>query len=318
MQPTGRNGVFWYGLQIEEMLAAPMTDISPPGHNRPFPYSKLEAFLARPGMDDAMRRSVLGAVAYYDAAPTLHRDVKDVSRFLLGVLALYLDASGGLTHRRLRELSGKSGILSAGTATAVLLRLQMIGYVTRAEVANGHSRPYKPTPAMEAAFRGRMRIEFEALTHLTDETSEMLARFDEPAVFSMLMAMMGDQSMMAAGSPNPDIAAFNALAVRSAGLLILFDVMAKADRGGAFPPVGEVELSVAAIARHYHVSRSHVLSVLRDIEAAGWAEKGPREGVWILLPALGTDIRIFYGITYLGLIRATEMAFERLAEKKAG
>ena len=209
-----------------------MTDTPPPGHNRPFPYSKLEAFLARPGMDDAIRRSVLGAVAYYDAAPTLHRDVKDVSRFLLGVLALYLDASGGLTHRRLRELSGKSGILSAGTATAVLLRLQMIGYVTRADAANGHSRPYKPTPAMEAAFRGRMRIEFEALTHLTDETSEMLARFDEPAVFSMLMAMMGDQSMMAAGSPNPDIAAFNALAVRSAGLLILFEVMAKADTGG--------------------------------------------------------------------------------------
>nr|QQZ50136.1 hypothetical protein JKL49_26830 [Phenylobacterium glaciei] len=138
-----------------------------------------------------MRSSVRGAVAYYDAAPALHRDVKDVSRFLLGVLALYLDATGGLTHRRLRELSGKSGILSAGTATAVLLRLQLIGYVTRTDAANGHSRPYKPTPAMEAAFRGRMRIEFEALTHLTDETAEMLARFDEPAVFSMLMAMMG-------------------------------------------------------------------------------------------------------------------------------
>ena len=295
-----------------------MTDTPPPGHNRPFPYNRLEAFLARPGLDEAMRASVRGAVAYYDAAPTLHRDVKDLSRFMLGILALYLDASGGLTHRRLRELSGKSGILSAGTATAVLLRLQLIGYVTRADAANGHSRPYKPTPAMEAAFRERMRIEFEALSHLTDETARMLARFDEPEVFAMLMRMMGDQSMQAAGSPNPDIEAFNKLAVRSAGLLILFDLMHQADRGGAFPPVGEVTLSVAAIARHYDVSRSQVLSVLRDIEQAGWIEKRPGDGVWLLTPALRADIRIFYGITYLGLIRATEMAFERLEARKAG
>ena len=296
-----------------------MTDTPPTGHNRPFPYNRLDAFLTRPGLDEAMRASASGALAYYDAAPALHRDIKDINRFLLGVLALYLDASGGLTHRRLRELSGKSGILSAGSATAVLLRLQLIGYVTRTDAANGHSRPYKPTPAMQAAFRGRMRVEFQALTHVTDEIDEMLARFDEPEVFAMLMTMMGEQSMQAAGSPNPDIAAFNALSVRSAGLLILFDLMTKADTGGAFPPVGEVELSVAAIARHYQVSRSHVLSVLRDIEAAGWIEKGPRDGAWILLPALGADIRIFYGITYLGLIRATEMAFERLeAAKKAG
>lgn len=293
-----------------------MTDTSSPGHNRPFPYNRLEAFLARPGLDDAMRSSVQGAVAYYDAAPTMHRNVKDVGRFMLGVLALYLDATGGLTHRRLRELSGKSGILSAGTATAVLLRLQLIGYVTRTDAANGHSRPYVPTPAMEAAFKGRMRIEFEALTHLTGETAEMLARFDEPEVFAMLMAMMGDQSMMAAGSPNPDIEAFNQLAMRSAGLLILFEVMCQADTGGAFPPIAEVELSVAAIARRYEVSRSHVLSVLRDIERAGWIRKGARDGAWILTSALQADIRTFYGITYLGLIRATEMAWERLAAKK--
>lgn len=293
-----------------------MTDSSPPGHNRPFPYNRLEGFLARPGLDDAMRASVHGAVAYYDAAPTLHRDVKDVGRFMLGVLALYLDASGGLTHRRLRELSGKSGIVSAGTATAVLLRLQLIGYVTRIEAGNGHSRPYKPTDTMEAAFRGRMRIEFEALRHVTDEVDQMLARFDDPEVFAMLMTMMGDQSMQAAGSPNPDIEAFNKLAVRSAGLLILFDVMHQADTGGAFPPVGEVQVSVAAIARHYDVSRSHVLSVLRHIERAGWIDKRPGDGVWLLTPALRDDIRTFYGITYLGLIRAAEMAFEQLEAKK--
>ncbi len=293
-----------------------MTDTPPPGHNRPFPYDHLEAFLTRPGMDDAMRSSVRGAVAYYDAAPTLHRDVKDIGRFLLGVVALYLDATGGLTHRRLRELSGQSGILSAGTATAVLLRLQLIGYVTRIDAGNGHSRPYKPTPAMEAAFRGRMRIEFEALTQVTDEVNAILARFDEPEVFAALMAMMGEQSMQAARSPNPDIDAFNKLAVRSAGLLILFDLMHQGDQGGAFPPVGMVQLSMAAIARHYDVSRSHVLSVLRDIQRAGWIEKRPGDGVWFLTPSLRTDVRIFYGITYLGLIRAAEMAFERL--EKAG
>ena len=86
--------------------------------------------------------------------------------------------------KRLRELSGKSGIVSAGTATAVLLRLQMIGYVTRAEASNGHSRPYKPTAAMEAAFRDRMRIEFEA-RKMSPEMSKYkrrLALFKRPAL----------------------------------------------------------------------------------------------------------------------------------------
>jgi len=118
--------------------------------------------------------------------------------------------------------------------------------------------------------------------------------------------------MLAAGAPNPDIAPFNALTLRSAGVLILYDILVRADQGGPFPPVGRVELSVAAIARHYEVSRSHVLSVLRDIEAAGWIVKDGADGAWTLTPALGEVMRTFYGITYLGLVRAAELVAEKL------
>ncbi|WP_421934170.1 hypothetical protein [Phenylobacterium sp.] len=293
-----------------------MTD--DPFQGRSFPYDALGAMLARPELEDAMRRSVRGAVDYYATAPTLHRNVKDVSRFLLGVVALYLDASGGLTHRRLRELSGKSGILSAGTATAVLLRLQLIGYVTRGEAPNGLPRPYKPTAAMAMAFRDRLRIELEAVACLEPGIQALLDDLDDPATFAAFMAVMGEQSMQAAAAPNPDIAPFNALSIRSAGLLILFDLMMRADRGGPYPPQGEVEVSVAALARRYEVSRSHVLSVLRDIEAAGWMTKGGVDGTWLLTPALGQTVRIFYGITYLGLIRAAEMVAERRPDRLAG
>ncbi|MDO8380602.1 hypothetical protein [Phenylobacterium sp.] len=293
-----------------------MTDDALQG--RAFPYNALGAMLAKPELDEAMRRSVRGAVAYYDAAPILHRNVKDVSRFLLGVVALYLDASGGLTHRRLRELSGKSGILSAGTATAVLLRLQLIGYVTRGEAPNGLPRLYKPTSVMAKAFRERMRIELESVALLEPGVRTLLDDLDDAETFGAFMAVMGEQSMQAAGAPNHDIAPFNALSLRSAGLLILFDLMMRADRGGPYPPQGEVEVSVAALARRYEVSRSHVLSVLRDIEAAGWMTRAGVDATWVLTPALGETVRIFYGITYLGLIRAAEMVAERRTDRLAG
>jgi hypothetical protein len=278
-----------------------------------FAEPRIQAMRADPRLGAAMRHSVTRSVAYYDAAPVMHRNLKDVSRFVLGVVALYLDATGGLTHRRLRELSGQTGIISTGTATALLLRLRLIGYVTPADVLpNGAIRLYRPTEAMVTAFRDRLRIELEACALIDPRIAPVLERLDEPDVFPHLMAAMGGDAINAARNPRPDTVAIDRLSMRSAGMLIMFQLMQDADRGQGFPPVGEAQVSVSGLARRYEVSRSHVLTILRDAEEMGLIVR-LGEGRWRLEPALGEVFKTFYAVLYLGFIKAARAAQAAMA-----
>lgn len=282
-----------------------------------FPEPRIQAMRAEPRLGEAMRHSIRRALAYYDAAPVMHRNLKDVARFTLGVVALYLDATGGLTHRRLRELSGQTGIISAGTATALLLRLRLIGYVTTAEVLpSGATKLYRPTEPMIVAFRDRLRIELEASSLLDPRIGQVLDRLEEPEVFPTLMAVMGNDAINAARNPRPDAGAIDRLSMRTAGMLIIFHLLTEADDGGVFPPVGEVEVSISDLARRYEVSRSHVLTVLRDAEGFGLVRR-LSEARWRLEPELGEVFRTFYAVLYLGVIKGARAAQAALATGRA-
>lgn len=292
------------------------TDDTPAGHGRTaegFPEVRIQAMRADPRLPAAMRHSVLNSIAYYDAAPVMHRNLKDVSRFVLGVVALYLDATGGLTHRRLRELSGQTGIISTGTATALLLRLRLIGYVASAEtLPNGATRLYRPTQAMIVAFRDRMTIELHAAVLVDPRIQPVLDQIDVPDVFPTLMSVIGQDAVNAARNPRPDAVAIDRLSMRAAGMLIMFHLMAAADDGGAFPPVGEAEVSISELAKRYEVSRSHVLTVLRDAEGFGLIHRAA-ENRWRLEPQLGEVFRTFYAVLYMGIIKAARAAQAALA-----
>lgn len=279
-----------------------------------FAESRIQAMRDDPRIEAAMRHSVTRSVAYYDAAPVMHRNLKDVSRLILGVVALYLDATGGLTHRRLRELSGQTGLISTGAATALLLRLRLIGYVAPAEtLPSGAIRLYRPTPAMVTAFRERVRIELEACVLIDPRITPVVDHLDEPEVFPHLMAALGADSINAARNPRADAISIDRLAMRSAGMLIMFHLMQAADQDGAFPPTGEAQVSVSSLARRYEVSRSHVLSILRDAEDMGLIVR-LGEGRWRLEPALAEVFKTFFAVLYLGVIkgaRATQAAMAR-------
>jgi hypothetical protein len=278
-----------------------------------FSERRIQAIRADPRLDGAIRHSVLNSLAYHDRAPVMHRNLKDVGRFTLGVMALYLDATGGLTHRRLRELSGQTGIISTGAATALLLRLRLIGYVTAAEVLpSGATRLYRPTPAMATAFRDRLRFELEAATRFDPRITDILDRLDEPEVFPTLMATLGTDAAYAARNPREDALAIDRLSMRQAGMLIMFQLMSDADHGGAFPPQSEVSISISGLARRYEVSRSHVLTVLRDAETFGLIRKLD-EGRWRLEPAMAEVFKTFYAVIYLGIIKSARAAQAALA-----
>ena len=284
-----------------------------------FAEAQIQAMRDDPRLTAAMRHSVAGALAYYHANPVMHRNVKDVGRFVLGVVALYLDATGGLTHRRLRALSGQSGLISAGAASAVLLRLRLIGYVTpEGPQVNGQIKLYRPTATMAEAFRERMRIELESASAFNPRVAAILARLDEPEVFPTLMAVLGDDTINASRNPHPDTVGIDRISTRSAGMMLMFRVMRDADTGGAFPPTGEVSVSVSGLAREFEVSRSHVLTVLRDAERAGLMTRLEEEGRWRLEPGLGEAFRTFYAVLYLGMIKGARATQAALAMRQPG
>jgi len=274
---------------------------------------RIQALVADPRLDDAIRRSIRGALTSVQTDPVLHQNLKDVGRFMLGVAALYLDATGGLTHRRLRDLSGRSGLSSAGTATALLLRMRLIGYVQPDELlSNGAAKRYRPTDHMTAAFRNRVRIELQACADLDPAAAEVLARLDEPGIFARLIGELGGAAFEAARNPHPDARAIDVFAMRSAGMLIMYQLLNDADDGGPFPPSdGEVDVSIAAYARRFKVSRSHVLTVLRDAESFGVLTRLDGGRVRMETEA-GKVFRLFYAVIYLGLMEGCRRTLDRL------
>ena len=95
-------------------------------------------------------------------------------------------------------------------------------------------------------------------------------------------------------------------------MLIMFHRMQDAAAAEVFPPVGEARVSVSSLARRYEVSRSHVLTVLREAEDMGLIMR-LGEGRWRLEPLLGEVFRTFYAVMYLGVIKAARAAQAAMA-----
>jgi DNA-binding MarR family transcriptional regulator len=253
---------------------------------------------AHPRFDEALRHSVRRALALTEEDPVYHTNNRDSGRMTLAMVALYLDATGGLTHRRLRELSGDLGMLSAGRATAILFQLRMIGYVTPQGMrADGSATRYLPTEKMQSAFRQRLRIEVEALAKLEPEAEEVLARFDEGETLRIFISHFG--SLFGRGVPREDLAPLNALAARNSGMLILFNLLEAADTGGEFPAAGAARVSVSALSRRFGVSRAHVARVLREAERDGFLLRDATEDGVTLQPLLAERFRIYFAIIYV-------------------
>ncbi len=257
-------------------------------------------FLAQPRLSDAIRHTVECALEVCDNDTDAHANFRDVGRMLLGTIALYLDATGGLTHTRLREISGVAGTLSAGRATAILLHLRMIGYVTaQSKRADGSARLYVPTKRMKDIFRRRLRIEFESLAMIEPETEELLTRLDEDEAFRLLIANFGVLIGRGGNRPEIELKHYDAITAKSSGTIIMFNLFHAADQGLQFPSPGIARVQISQMARRFRVSRAHVLRVLREAEEAGFiTRRVDGEGV-VIHPLLCDTFRLYYAIVHI-------------------
>jgi hypothetical protein len=273
----------------------------------------VERLLADPNFDRALRHSVTESLTFFDANPAFYQHFLDQGSFFAGLLALYLHASGALTHRRLAALCGTSRLLSNGRASAILLNLWSKGFVRRAET-RGADRTvrYTPTPRMLTAYRARLKIEVESAAWIAPELAALLARWEEPGVFEQYMAVTGAYLAPLMATPHPALTALEIVGNYRAGFHVLFALIDGANRGGPFPACGESGLSVSALANRFRVARSHVRRILDTCSASGLLTRGAGDGTITLLPALHDVFRHYYAVVYLGVLADSHDTLARL------
>jgi len=272
------------------------------------PAEALARLAGHPARAEAIRHSVRGALAFFDgeqkAANLLFLDV---GSFALGIIALYLDATGGISHRHLKEMSQSSSILSGGRASAMLAFMRLKGFIRR-DAGEAGQVVYRPEPLLETFFRGRMRIEIEACAMLEPAIAPLLARWDDRETFARFWSRFGALMVRAGQNRLPRLEAYSRIAARRAGSLILYQILDKADRGGAFPDAAPFSLSVSATARRFGVSRSQVLRSVREIEHEGLIARGGHEADGTVLSALVESFPLFWAHGQIGVLASAHCA----------
>lgn len=270
----------------------------------------IERVIQSPQLSDALRHSIGTSHSLYDRDPVLHRNVNDFGRLALGVLVLYLDATGGVTHRRLREVSGSGGLVSHGRATAILWQLRRIGYIAaESDGAGGLNYRYAPTQEMRRAFSDRVRTELEAFACIEPALAPALARFDEPDFNRAFWGDLGRRTLAAVADPLQAEFPIVPYSQRNAGLRVLFAMLPNLVPGGVFPSPGVVSLSITALAKRCGVSRTHVRRLLAELAAAGYYEP-QGDGTGRITALLCEHLRYYFTFIYVGMAASAAVALD--------
>ena len=230
---------------------------------------------AHPRLAEAMLACARATEAAFDNHPLLNRVPNDRGRIVFGFLLLYLDAApenGGITTARMAALCQEEGVCSRGRTKALLALMRWGGYLSPAEgTGDRRERPLRPTPRMWASFSERWRANYTAMRPVSETARLAIAALDDPAFCRLLAHAFGTgfRAGFRVLHHTPDVRPF---ADRDGGMMLFFALFVAEDSDGPAPTVAE-------LARRFHLSRAHVLQILKDAMAAGLVLRaGARHG----------------------------------------
>lgn len=276
------------------------------------PDGVYEQVYARPNFVAAMRqfsRNMLEAAVTDRGFDGI---AKDGGRYVATSWALYLDATGGLTLPRLKEMCAASGVLSPGRARAVLLFLRYLRYI---EVAPAQPRGgpvlYRPTKALIDTWRLMMRQRLKAARLFEPAVDLAIGKLDDPKVLEGCFVHMGKGMFEVATKTEMNSAFIDIFLHKHAGIQLVHMINASADADDDFAPRKPVPITIAAIARQLNVSRTHVKRVLSAAEKEGLLS-GADTGALILNEPMRFAMRYVLTTTLMGnLIVAAKVVRER-------
>ena len=273
---------------------------------------------ARPGFAEALFQDARAGLEFHDLEIPFNRAVSDMASFILGLLALSLHYSGGLSHRRLRHLGGHGGLVSAGRATAILWRLQRDNFVITEARRTGLVRLYTPMPAMVEAFRERMRRLCAAAGIIDESCRRVSLSLSQDTVFESLLAALGARIVQAAEDPNPLLAPLNSLSMRQGAMLLIYSLIAAAHAEGAPGPSGPARFSAAAAARRFGGSRSHIGRLIGEMEREGFVQRTADPNLLTLTERFAEVYEFYFAIGVAGLAAACTAALQARGVSEMG
>lgn len=266
---------------------------------------------SHPAFPEAMNQSAASMVSLYSGNRLLNRVLNDRGRLLFGFLALYLHAlpaaqGGGLTVSRMAALAAETGVCSRGRAKAMLALLRWGGYLAPAEGgADRRMRPLVPTPRMVGLQRQRWQIQYRLISTLDPQVAEVEAALGDRGVFDALAIALGDG--FRAGYRVLDHTPLLAdIADRDSGVMILMALYVAEIEGLPAP-------SIAELARRFHVSRAHVLQLLKDAQSGGLLARDADAGAGRLTPRGHEALMDFFTSSFAFLRASAHVALDKMA-----
>jgi len=254
-----------------------------------------------PRYSAVLRQAITGGLAFNDAEPELNATFQDIGTAGLATLALYLDANGGITHRRLAEISNTSTILSRGRASAILGMLRFRGLATPERHApRGAQIRYRMSPGIPHFFTTRIGIEFKALSLVEPSVNALLEIWEKPGTLHTYVASFGNDLVNAGRKPVADLETITDVGGRRGGFHILFDMLMRADKGDMFPSLAPFEVSISEMARRFSVSRAHVRRVVARTEALGFLVRD--KDTFQFQPVLQSKLRRYIATVHVALM----------------
>ena len=282
------------------------------GDSEPIPGPLETAVLrAHPQFPAAMRSSARSAVELYSRGRVMGWLMSDRTLLVLSLAAVSLDADtrddddrSGLTPGRFKAFCVQNRVCSEGRAAAVLAFMRLSGYIESAvHPADRRITRLKPSEKLREMTRSRLRAQLEAAAMICPEIAPAVERLDHPPFERRfyLQSLARFRSGMRLLTHAPVLRLF---ADRDVGLLVLYALMLGASASDGLPPAEPVPLSIAALSRRFRVSRTHILRLIRDAEAAGLLSRVGERGEQVRFsPELQDALRNFVaaGLQHVGV-----------------
>ncbi|MFG1477246.1 hypothetical protein V5F53_01115 [Xanthobacter sp. V4C-4] len=291
------------------------TGVAPTWLNEAVGGAALARLKSHPGFPSAVAASAVSLVELYSGNRLLNRVLNDRGRVLFGFFALYLDAlpeaeGGGLTVSRMAALAAETGVCSRGRAKAMLALMRWGGYLAPADTADDRRlKPLVPTPRMVSQQCQRWQAQYRVIAMLDPRIAPMPAALCEREMFDALVIALATAFRagyrVLGGMPR-----LADIADRDSGLMILIALLVAEAEGRDMP-------SIAELARRFHVSRAHVLQLLKDAEAGDLVARGEGGGAGQLTPAGHAALDDFFVASFAFLAGAAGAALEQVAARRA-
>lgn len=267
------------------------------------------AIAAHPAFRPVVARLAGQMSALYSGNRLLNRLLSDRGRNMLGLLILYLDAlppaeGGGLTAARLVALCTSTGLCSRGRAKALLALMRWGGYVAPAPPGEDRRvKPLMPQERLVSLQRRRWSLVFEAGGCIDPGLARLAPRLADDAFVRALAVVLGD-AFLAGYRAVPAATELDELVDRDGGLMVLLALLT-AEAVGEEPP------AIADLSRRFHLSRAHVLDLLRLSEERGLVARGAR-GTGRVSPRGREALECFFASVFAVMSGAALAAERRL------